>query len=428
MRLLALLQARRVASAIGADYGFLWPETDFPEQDKHNVGDPALIFSAPYLDRHLVPAAKVQSCVPILAHAKTPLDELVAEARGPGILLVERPLPVALPNEADLPSNADLFDAIDWTEPVRQAMAAARELPIDPASAAIHIRGGDILHGTCSNSGTYAHKAVSVFEIEALAGRLAKEGRPVWLIGQEPDLIAHVVATNSAARSLDQTRQALGLSDVAAVFFDVIAMSRMAEVYSGRSGVAHLACQLGDARYVDTKGLDLALHPADYAHDPLAAPVYKDVSGNLKSHSYYKLFYLTEPSDWTTTDLELARLMLRWRPNGQFAKLMLCIMSAHFGHWDEAEALAVSVIGPEPHEGWPDVVVDHVMSRYDRMPKQLIAELAPARAEDHPACAFLAACARPKETSKLPSFAARHGLALSEALQQHLARLAEARR
>lgn len=418
MRILAMITAQALAEREAAEFGFVWPPDRTPEVDRHTTSDAEAVFSRKFLDRHMIAASEVDPAVtPRLGDIASVRDDLNT-ARKSGTLLLDAPGAAILGK--DRLRDRGIFDRFGWADTIKVAMDAANRLEIPKGSVALHIRGGDILHGSNSNTGAYAHKSISVFEIEALIDRLSEDGKQIWMVGQEPDFIDCMVARYPRVRSLSTLSQGLGFDDFQMVLFDVMALSRMAKIYGGNSAVARLAERIGTARWVNTIEQTFAVDATRFLGDPLAGPEYSGVSSNLKSQSHYKLFFLAEPEDWTPTDLAHARLMLRWRPKSQFAKLILAVLCAHFSLWDEAEALARQVIGPGDHEGWPDVVVNYILWDGDRLPEAQLDVLARADPDHSPACAFLGACRSGRGFTEMRQRLMSNGLPVSDVIRAAL--------
>jgi hypothetical protein len=172
------------------------------------------LFTPACLARHRLPQTArrpdVPNIDPIPADAAA-FAARIAAGRRAGLIHLDRPTGLAPLRHGPSPlppheTYATLFDAFGLAAPVRAAMSLARAVPVAPGSAAIHIRGGDILHGTHSHMATYLHKALSLPEIAALIARLAAGGRPVWLIGQEPDMQAALARVFSGFARLRRHR------------------------------------------------------------------------------------------------------------------------------------------------------------------------------------------------------------------------------
>jgi hypothetical protein len=331
MRLITILDAALLARTHDGDYAFLWDEADTPAIDQQTTSSARAVFDPAFLARHCLTEDTALAAAPVLhSHAITP-DDLaaqIARARPGGLLRIERPVGLegstrALSDRLGPTAFADLFDALGLSPPVRAAVAAARALPLPPGAVAIHIRGGDVVHGTHSHMATYLHKAPSLPEIAALARRLTAESRPVWLIGQEPDVQQALAATIPGVQTVGPT----GLDDVGQVIFDAVLISRMAAVWGGNSGVTALSRRIGGIAFTDMARMDPLVTPADLLADPMAA--WAQVSANARAHACIKPVIACPPADWTADHRQLAAMAVRHRPGTKFLPLVaLCVEAA----------------------------------------------------------------------------------------------------
>jgi hypothetical protein len=331
MRLITILDAALLAHALDGDYAFLWDEADTPAIDQQTTSSASAVFDPAFLARHRIAENAIATAPVLDSHAASAqhLRAQIDAARPGGTLRIERPLGLesstrALSDALGPRAFADLFDALGLSAPVRAAIVAARALPLPDNAVAIHIRGGDVVHGTHSHMATYLHKAPSLPEIAALATRLTTEGRPVWLVGQEPDLQEALAATIPGVRTLGPAR----FDDVAQVIFDATFMARMSAVWGGNSGVTALSRRIGGIAFTDMARMDPLVSADDIRADPMAAPAYATVSANAKAHASIKPVIACPPADWTATHADLVAMAMRYRPGTRFLPLIDICVSA----------------------------------------------------------------------------------------------------
>ena len=76
---------------------------------------------------------------------------------------------------------------------------------------------------------------------------------------------------------------------MAQVIFDAVLMSRMQAIWGGNSGVTMLSRRLGGIPFHDLARMPPLSDPATWRGDPLAAPVFAEVSSAMKAHAYVKV-------------------------------------------------------------------------------------------------------------------------------------------
>lgn len=332
MRLITILDAALLARSHGGDYAFLWDETETPAIDRQTTSSARAVFDPAFLARHRLTEDATLAAAPVLqSHAATAeaLADQIARARPGGLLRIERPVGLegstrALSDALGPTAFADLFDALGLSPFARAAVAAARALPLHPGAVAIHIRGGDVVHGTHSHMATYLHKAPSLPEIAALATRLTGQGHAVWLIGQEPDLQEALAATIPGVHTLGPS----AFDDVGQVLFDAVLMSRMSAVWGGNSGVTALSRRIGGIAFTDMARIDPLVTAAALCADPMADAAFAAVSANAKAHACIKAVIACPPADWTADHRQLAAMAIRYRPGTSFLPLVATCVEA----------------------------------------------------------------------------------------------------
>ena len=348
MRLNTILDAALLARACDADFAFFWDEAETPAIDLQATSSAEAVFTPAFLARHRLPQTAHRPDAPNIdpiPKDAADLAERLAAGRRAGVIHLDRPTGLAPLRHAPghLPPHetyAALFDALGLAAPVRAAVSLARAVPVAPGSAAIHIRGGDILHGTQSHMATYLHKAPSLPEIAALLARLTARGSPVWLIGQEPDMQAALARVFPGLRVFGVTDPHPVLDDAAQVIFDAVLMARMDSIHGGNSGVTGLSRRLGRPHFTDIATLSDLVTTADLLADPMAEAAYAGVSGNARAHPYVKAVTAVPPAAWGPDHLALLRLAQRHRPGSRFLGLMEICLTAATGDPALAEAQA----------------------------------------------------------------------------------------
>lgn len=272
--------------------------------------------------------------------------------------------------------NAKAFDSIGFADPVRKAIAAARSVPVPEHAAVIHLRGGDILHGTHLFHGTYLHKSPSICEIDGAIRTLRNDGRPVWLIGQEPDIQAAMIARHPGTYAFGLSHPTpLALTSVGAVLFDAVFMSRMTHIYGGSSGVTDLARRIGGAGFTNiSRSLSTDLEDAFLQEEPFAS-----VSAAARAHVFSKVVVAAPPEGWNLRHLEIIRTARRLRPANAFLQLVeVCVIARVVGA-AEGERAARDLLTVPPLEPAipPDMGFAFLMGGTEYFPLSIVAHLDP---------------------------------------------------
>jgi hypothetical protein len=397
MRINTILDAAILAGLCDLDYGFVWDETATPALDQQTTGSARRVFTAEYLARHREPHGTRRPGAPDLfspVRTEAALHSLLDRARTAGVIYLDQPraldeffAPLAPRLAPD--AHARAFAALGFTPSVQAAISLARSLPLAPGARALHLRGGDILHGTHSHQATYLHKAPSLLEIEAQLNAFGPQSPPVWLIGQEPDVQAALAAAFPQVRAFGVTDPIPPLGEVEQVLFDAVFLSRMAHIHGGNSGVTLLSRRLGGVPFTDMAGVDYALTAESLADDPLSAPRHAGVSAHSKAHAYVKIVTACDPADWRDSHLRLMGLARAWRPDSAFLELMQACVLARLGHLAAAEAACRAVLTTAPAPGTdPDMLYAFLTGGAHYFPMRQVAALAGLTT---PACGLFAA-------------------------------------
>jgi hypothetical protein len=426
MRLATLLDVMLLARWFDGRFGFFWDVASVPAADQQTFEVPERVFSRDFLDRHRLPETAHDPAAPDLStRAPTPeaFSQILDRARLGGPLYFHQPrqLPAYMPFLADRfrPADyAETFAAIGFTAAGRHAIDLARRWPLAPGAVAIHLRGGDILHGTHAHMATYLHKAPSILEVEALLVALQAEGRPTWLVGQEPDVQACLSRLHPGVHAVGVTCPGPELDPVARVLFDATLMSRMARIHGGPSGVTLLSRRLGGG----LPFVDLARKPPGpgietLLADPLSDPRYAGVSPAAKAHAYVKPVAVADPAGWSARELDLIGLARRHRPDSKFLALLEVAVLSRLGRADAAESRCRALLtSPLAADLDPELAFAFLLGADHYFPVQ---STAPLTAATTPCCALFG---RLNELVVQPGEAAR--TAARQALQAAEAALA----
>ena len=396
MRLNTILDTMLLAKVTSGTFGFLWSEDQSHALDQQTTSALTQVFTQGFIAQHRITNPGDLATAPVLTPVRSEAAlAKVIEAAGPARLVgLDQPRDLSrfapyLADRLDNDAYPVAFAALGFAPDIRRAIALAQGVQLGPNPVAIHLRGGDILHGTHAHHATYLHKAPSVLEIEALITGLTGAGRTVWLVGQEPDVITCMARLHPGVTT-PATRPALG--DVAQVIFDTVLMSRMQEIHGGNSGVTLLSRRLGGRAFFDLAKLPPVTPSVSWREDPLAAPAYAEVSVNMKAHSYVKVITASDPAAWTDLHLDLIGLARRWRPDSKFLGLAQVCVLAQLGQMRAAEAEARNLLAsPLPAPILPEMGYAFLLEQGHFFPIRLTAPLAACDPGRHPALQVFAA-------------------------------------
>ena len=400
-RLTTLLNAIMLAELTERDFGFVWYDADLPEIDRQANANLGLVFRPDFVDRHLVDYRSLKPGMPHYLnrpYSEAEFDWLMAAAEDHGVFQVDRPgkLERIFPHLADRidpKANARAFDGLGFTDSARAAIEAGRAVDIPRGAVGLHLRGGDIVHGTHSNHGGYLHKAVSIFEAEAIAERTRDNGKPLVIVGQELDFIDAMTARHDHVSGVHHHAAGQGFDPVQGVLFDVVVLSRMARIWAPNSAVSRLAMKIGNVRLSDIDKARLLPPPAILRDGPLDHPAYAAVSAEFKAYSAIKTVWMQPVKNWGAMHLAAVHRADSLRPGVQFIQLLLAAIEARMGRMDVAEERARDVLTLPPVFEEADVTSGYLLSTDPPAPTDLIATLAPADAERHPHAHLLYAMA-----------------------------------
>ena len=403
-RLTTLLDAAVLAEVTGQDFGFTWMDADLPEIDAQANDDLTALFTPSFIDRHRVPVDALAPGMPRYfnqRYSKAQFDQMLAAAADHGDFWVDRPgnLPVIFPHLADkMPSgtNARVFDQLGFTPGARAALDLAREIDLPPKPVALHLRAGDIVHGTHSNHGGYIHKAVSIFEAEGAAEKTRDNGNSLVLIGQEASFCNALANRFDHVTSFARMAEVHGLTRLQSVLFDMGVMARMRWTWAAQSAVSQLAQKLGEGKIAQLKDGRLLPGPEVFDTDPFAGPDYAGISDNFKAYSALKVAWTQPISAWSDATLTAVRYAMSKRPGVQFPHLFAAAIQARIGRLDRAEEEAKTALALQPLAPDWDAVSDYLLSDDPAAPEEVLTTLAGGGGKGRPALSLLSAAIRAK--------------------------------
>jgi hypothetical protein len=396
-RLTTLLNAVILADLTDRDFGFVWYAANLPEVDRQANSDLSLLFEDDFVARHLVDLHALPPGMPHYynqAYSEAEFNRLMRAAEDYGVFQVDRPgkIEQIFPHFADRidgGTNARAFDKLGFTASARSAIEEARAYPLPEGAVGLHLRGGDIVHGTHSNHGGYLHKAVSIFEVEALAEQTKEAGKPLVIVGQEHDMIDMMVARYDHVSAVHHHAVARGFDPVQGVLFDAVILSRMARIWAPLSAVSRLSMKLGDVPLTDMGKVSLLPDPGILRDSPLDGPDYAGISAEYRAYSAIKTVWMQPPDRWGEAHLAALQFANSIRPGIQFIHLLLGAIRARMGRWDIAEDRIRSALTLPPPFADTDVTASYLLSLDPPAPEDIIACFAGADPVAQPHVYFL---------------------------------------
>lgn len=153
-----------------------------------------------------------------------------------------------------LEEYADAFRAIAFSDRVNVAIEAAERIPLPAEATAIHLRTGDVVHGSCRGTDTFTGLVLSFPLACTVAERERAEGRDILVFGQDPAAIAEV-CRRTGGRSAEDLLQQYEFDEIQAWFFETRLMSRCARIVAGNSAFARFAARIGAKRVTNGHAL-----------------------------------------------------------------------------------------------------------------------------------------------------------------------------
>lgn len=341
-RMLAILNAGILARAFDGAFGFLWLDKTYDGAEAQAVDDMTQIFAANFIEAHHIEEGLNHTATPIYPrrqHSAAELHQILEDGRKTGYIRVHQadPLATTFPSLAgDLAPDAyaQAFAAVAFSAPIQAAIDYARSIAMPDDATVIHVRGGDIVHGTYSYNSIFTHKALSFLEVGDLLSDLPAAA-PVYLIGQEADIIAYYCRHRPNTFSIGDLAERERFSAHQRVFFDVVVMSRAKTLICADSAVSQLAIAIGSAEHRDVSSMTF---PASGDIPDLALPAFDDISKAQKGYSLLKrALPLLAARQWQEA-LPLTGAMVRFSPDNTYYRCLHGTALHGAGQQDAADA------------------------------------------------------------------------------------------
>lgn len=248
-RLGALLNAVRLADALGWEFGFLWPEVGHTAPEHQALGPPELFFEPAFIERHLARNynRKRFHAVRGTRLRRANVDAIAADASRDGfsIFTYRGPIRGDWEGKAPAPDLGTIFAAIPFVEPL-QAVMRRVQAKVAPDAACLHVRRGDFIF-TETRRAWFPEKVVPLGILHHVLSVLSAEGRQVIIVGDDREMNAQLARLHGTRTADDLLDGELGKIERA--FFDLKLMASCADVIGSSSAFSLVATLIGGARH-----------------------------------------------------------------------------------------------------------------------------------------------------------------------------------
>lgn len=238
-----LLNARRVATALGARFVFHWP----PEP-LFDVDGVEAVFDPDFIAAHHLPALDIDR----FGRLSTTIEpsDLRELAVGPkrGARMAERYEIRFTGRGLNLPSFRDAFEDIHFHPDLERIRTAVGAGP--PIGIAVHVRRWDLSRPESRFGGVFSPKQMPAVLIERIVAQFRREGAgEVLLLGNDPAFIAELAATLDA-RTPEDLLPGAARSPQEEAFRDFCLLARAESVLGGESAFARVAQLVAGSRVI----------------------------------------------------------------------------------------------------------------------------------------------------------------------------------
>jgi hypothetical protein len=247
-RLTALVNAIFLAQETGWRFGFTWNEEEVDDKDFHSVDIASAVFDSAFLEKHYLGEALDPAGFVALESESFSIAELKAQSDDGlqgwicnSFSLVQR---MAAQESVKIHGTAHAFRSIGFAKPLREAVREAEGLALPGRTAAIHLRSGDIVHGRFRRRPYFNKKVIPSPLAKSMIRDLQQQGAAVILFGEHRETLDYL-KSETGCHLLDEFGPPSPDMKMARVLFEMMVMSRCAEIYAGESMFAVLASIIG---------------------------------------------------------------------------------------------------------------------------------------------------------------------------------------
>lgn len=255
-RLTSLLTAMRVAELLDEEFKFTWTgistwRMEFRDIDGHAIAHPHDFFGKGFADRHLIDPRLVRPrdilALPELSGQRDlTVEDLRQRFNSAGGLRVTGVPPLEEICTPELPPGTfrmrDCFDRIGFSDSIRGALDAAKNVDLAGPMTAFHLRGGDLVYGKWRKTVRWTYKSLPIPVAKSMIEWALVRGSSVVCFGTDSEVLDYLCSeygvTNGSALS---EKFATGAERA---MFEIGLMSRASEIVAGTSHFAKVAAIL----------------------------------------------------------------------------------------------------------------------------------------------------------------------------------------
>lgn len=367
-RFQSLLNAAYLAKVMNCDLKVTWPDeilgvagefsADVKKDSRTILGhciEPASEIFAPKFVSDHISNDRISAETKVAKQAGLRARDLMAPGSHDGTKSINAPMnglktilaPEIAPSaEYGLP---DIFEQLPFGESMASAIAAARDVPIEGDSAAVHIRSGDIVYGNYRLQGRrFLGKAVPIPLARMAIERSLDDGKSVILFGEDAQALAYLRDTYCVTLASDHV-EPLGLTGARRAMFEIVLMSRANVIWASDSGFAQTARDISrTAAFKSIHHAFTADERARYFTDDLRDNA-DDYDPKQAAFALWSLYWLAEDRA-ASERIEMLDRAARLDPDNQqytLAKASLLLSQGSDDEGDEA-------LGKGIEQGWID--------------------------------------------------------------------------
>lgn len=248
-RLRALINAKYLANQTGGRFGFTWNESEIADKDFHHVDVASAIFDSAFLEKHYLGEHLDLTGFVSLGRERYSVDDLKFSAE-------EDDLKGWICNDfgsihlfrarrsSKVKGLATAFGEIGFAGPISDVIENAKSVRMPKRSVALHLRSGDIVYGRYRMRQRSARKVIPSALAKAIVGTLQKRDTQVILFGEDRDTLNYL-KSQTGCLLVDDLDPPPRDAFTRRVFFEMLVMSRCAEIYAGSSLFADIASRIG---------------------------------------------------------------------------------------------------------------------------------------------------------------------------------------
>lgn len=268
-RLQCLHGAVLLARHFDTEFEFAWPLSPHLDNSPHHAFEAAEnIFSAKFIENHQrngwshffnagLPKGDIRN-KDYWNHTaqKVHVDRIRAglPIHKPCLIVEFQDYEELLEPDFELSEYTAAFRAIEFSDRVNIAIEAAERVSLPRQSTAVHLRTGDVVHGSIRGNDRFTKLAFAFPLACTVAQKEKKAGNEIVVFGQDPTAIAEM-CERTGGQSAEDLLQQYDFDDIQRWFFETRLMSRCTKIIAGHSAFARFAARIGAKRVTNGHAL-----------------------------------------------------------------------------------------------------------------------------------------------------------------------------